>query len=515
MNKFIVLLIVLLIFPTVLFSQATIKSDEELALLGNSGAAFRLGARYLNGDGVAVDYEKAKYYLEIAAEQNHAHALYDLGYMYLYGEGVAQNYLMAYDYFERSSDFDFAPAFYIIGIMYYDGAGVKKNNKKAYEYCKKAFEKGYIDNLDSFDRLVPNQDKTQDTNKFGSLIALPLSGKMASQNTTIFVDKYFEKYQNQFGYLASVKKVDLFTYNQLLNKIYEEEKKNESLLGKKIFFEAKDFKKGLTLLIDNTIRINKSKLTKVSLNYLKSISSLYNPTYFEYQSKGLSTFKEPIFFKLYEEDDLEISLPRGVLDTLINALNLKHVDYKIIDKRIEGEVIDINFLGTLKTEQAKTQKVMLEKDNGILVAPTAFGKTILAISLMSEIKRNTLILVEKLTLIDQWKEKILSFTDLKEEDIGIFKTGKRKLTGKVDIVSIKSLESKEMDESIYSKYGLVIIDEVHHVAADTLLSSVRKLHSRRMYGLTATLKRSDKNENRIKKLLGDVLYEVKETNSSF
>ena len=204
-----------------------------------------------------------------------------------------------------------------------------------------------------------------------------------------------------------------------------------------------------------------------------------------------------------------------MLDTLINALNLKHVDYKIIDKRIEGEAIDINFLGTLKTEQAKTQKVMLEKDNGILVAPTAFGKTILAISLMSEIKRNTLILVEKLTLIDQRKEKILSFTDLKEEDIGIFKTGKRKLTGKVDIVSIKSLESKEMDESIYSKYGLVIIDEVHHVAADTLLSSVRKLHSRRMYGLTATLKRSDKNENRIKKLLGDVLYEVKETNSSF
>ena len=391
----------------------------------------------------------------------------------------------------------------------------KGARKIAHFLLNEAFEKGYIDNLDSFDRLVPNQDKTQDSNKFGSLIALPLSGKMASQNTTIFVDEYFEKYQNQFGYLASVKKVDLFTYNQLLNKIYEEEKKSESLLGKKVFFEAKDFKKGLTLLIDNTIRINKSKLTKVSLNYLKSISSLYNPTYFEYQSKGLSTFKEPIFFKLYEEDDLEISLPRGVLDTLINALKLKHVDYKIIDKRIEGEAIDINFLGTLKAEQVKAQKVMLEKDNGILVAPTAFGKTILAISLMSEIKRNTLILVEKLTLIDQWKEKILSFTDLKEDDIGIFKTGKRKLTGKVDIVSIKSLESKEMDESIYSKYGLVIIDEVHHVAADTLLSSVRKLHSRRMYGLTATLKRSDKNENRIKKILGDVLYEVKETNSSF
>ena len=138
MNKILIMLTMLLIIPAFLSAQDSIKSDEELALLGNSGAAFRLGARYLNGDGVAIDYEKAKYYLEMAAEQNHAHALYDLGYMYLYGEGVEQNYLIAFDYFERSSDFDFAPAFYIIGIMYYDGAGVKKNNKKAYEYCKKA-----------------------------------------------------------------------------------------------------------------------------------------------------------------------------------------------------------------------------------------------------------------------------------------------------------------------------------------------------------------------------------------
>ena len=378
-----------------------------------------------------------------------------------------------------------------------------------------AFEKGYIDNLDSFDRLIPNQDKTQESNKFGSLIALPLSGKMAKQNTTVFVNEYFEKYDNQFGYLASVKKVDLFTFNQLLIKIYDDEKENESRLGKKITFEAKNFKKGLTLLVDNSIKINKSKVDKVSLNYLKGLSSLYNPTYFEYQSKGLSTFKVPMFYKLFEEDDLEISLPRGVLNTLEKALNSKRVEYKIIDKRIEGEVIEINFKGSLRVEQEKAESKMLENENGILLAPTAFGKTILAISLMSKIKRNTLILVDKLTLIDQWKEKILAFTDLKEEDVGIFKTGKRKLTGKVDIVSIKSLESKEMDESIYFKYGLVIIDEVHHVAADTLFSSIRKLHSKRIYGLTATLKRSDKNENRIKKLLGDVLYEVKERNTSF
>ena len=123
-----------------------------------------------------------------------------------------------------------------------------------------------------------------------------------------------------------------------------------------------------------------------------------------------------MFYKLFEEDDLEISLPRGVLNTLENALNSKHVEYKIIDKRIEGEVIEINFKGSLRVEQEKAESKMLENENGILLAPTAFGKTILAISLMSKIKGNTLILVDKLTLIDQWKEKILTFTDLKEED---------------------------------------------------------------------------------------------------
>ena len=84
MNKILIMLTMLLIIPAFLSAQDSIKSDEELALLGNSGAAFRLGARYLNGDGVAIDYEKAKYYLEMAAEQNHAHALYDLGYMYFH-----------------------------------------------------------------------------------------------------------------------------------------------------------------------------------------------------------------------------------------------------------------------------------------------------------------------------------------------------------------------------------------------------------------------------------------------
>ena len=125
------------------FAQNTFQQDLDLAILGNSGAEYRIGSRYLNGEGIEQDYTKALYWLEKAAAQNHANALYNLGYMYLYGYGVKTDYMMAFDYFESAKNLNFLPAYYIIGIMYYDGAGVKKNDKKAYEYCKIAIENGY------------------------------------------------------------------------------------------------------------------------------------------------------------------------------------------------------------------------------------------------------------------------------------------------------------------------------------------------------------------------------------
>lgn len=127
--------------------SSRIEKDIELANMGNSGAALRVGSAYLNGtSGVEKDYEKARYWLEISASKKNVRAMYSLGYMYLYGEGVEKDYKMAYDYFDDAKNLGFAPAYYILGIMFYDGAGVKKNYKKAYEYCKTAFNMGYKTN---------------------------------------------------------------------------------------------------------------------------------------------------------------------------------------------------------------------------------------------------------------------------------------------------------------------------------------------------------------------------------
>lgn len=158
-------------------------------------------------------------------------------------------------------------------------------------------------------------------------------------------------------------------------------------------------------------------------------------------------------------------------------------------------------------------------NNGILSASTAFGKTVLAISLIAELKVNTLILVNNINLLKQWEDKLNKFLNVnyeyKKNKFGVYYGQKKKLNFKVDIASIHSFEDDEKRNDILSKYGMIIVDEVHHVAAKTFEQVIRSSTSKHIYGLTATPKRSDGNEKIIFKTIGDIVYEHKEKNNKF
>ena len=344
---------------------------------------------------------------------------------------------------------------------------------------------------------------------------MPLSGKFEKNNTTIFVDDYFERVENQIGYLSTIKKVDFFLFNNLINQIGEEEKENNQNKFSKFVVKTNDFPSPLKIMLRNEIEIIKKGISKAGLNFLRKLSSTYNPIYFEYLAKRISTVNVSMINELYVEDDFSLFLSRGIKDNLLNVLEAKTIKYKITDLRNEGNSLDTDFVGSLRNQQKDAVSALISKENGILIAPTAFGKTVVAINLISVLKRNALIIVDKLQLISQWKEKLLSFSTLTEDDIGVYYTSKKNLTNKVDIISFKSLDSKEIDSKIFNNYGIVIVDEVHHVGATNYSKIINKFTSKRMYGLTATLKRSDKNEEIVKKIVGDVIYEAKEIKSAF
>lgn len=399
-------------------------------------------------------------------------------------------------------------------IFFDEFVQAKSARKIANFILEKCFENGENSDLDSFDRIIPNQEKNGVTG-FSSLIALPLSGKCQKTRTTLFVNQYFEPYTNQFAYLSKVKRLSFFDVQRILGIIIEENKDNSFISSQNIKIDKSDFKDNFSILIGSTIEINKSKISKKCDGFFRKLGVIYNRTYFENMAKGLPTYGEKSRIKLYDENDFLIKLPRGVLSNLKEILDAKGIKYSLIDKRESGTKIDVNFNGTLRYEQELALDALKENENGILVAPTAFGKTILAIALISELKINTLILTDKIQLISQWKDKIVEFTNLDKKEVGEYHSTKKKLTGIIDISSLKSLGTENVDESIFSKYGLIIVDEVHHIGAESYFQTIKKFNAKYIFGLTATLKRSDGNEKIVTKAIGDVIFEAKETGTDF
>ncbi len=147
---------------------------------------------------------------------------------------------------------------------------------------------------------------------------------------------------------------------------------------------------------------------------------------------------------------------------------------------------------------------MLDSDIGVLCGTTAFGKTVAAIKLIAERKVNTLILVNRISLMNQWKNRIEEYLIIDEPFSGIegtkkkrksligqFGGGKKELTGIIDIAIMQSLSRDgEVDECV-KDYGMVIVDECHHVSAFSFELILRNITAKYVYGLTATPTRKD------------------------
>lgn len=405
--------------------------------------------------------------------------------------------------------------------IFFDNAIKAKNARKIGDYIlNKAFCQNNNISFKNFDRFFPSQDYLE-KGGYGNLIALPLDGKLIQEQKTVFVDDNKVPYENQINALSSTKKLTLNEIECLLEKIKQE---NElDILPKNILknlnLNENDFKNNFMIIINNEIAINKDYISVTAKKFLMRLASVHNKEFYEKQKIRQSTFNIPRVLQLFREDDNFIYLPRGCYEELINILRLLFVEYQIIDNRNNGEKIDVEFNGELYEHQQIAQEEMLKYNNGILSASTAFGKTILAISLISKLKTNVLILVNNINLLKQWEEKLNKFLNVsyeyKKNKFGLYYGQKKKLNYKVDIASIHSFDDEEQRNEILSKYGLVIIDEVHHIAARTFEQVIRASNAKYIYGLTATPKRSDGNEKIIFKTIGDIIYEHKDSNSSF
>lgn len=161
------------------------------------------------------------------------------------------------------------------------------------------------------------------------------------------------------------------------------------------------------------------------------------------------------------------------------------------DRRSEGVAADVRFKGTLRAEQAHAVETLAGTDTGVLVAPPGSGKTVMAVALLARRGRNALMLVHRRPLVDQWVSRIAVFTGLATRDIGQITSGKRRITGVIDVATVQSLVRKGVVDDLVASYGTVIVDECHHVAAVSIERVLSHVKARYILGLTATPRRRD------------------------
>ena len=368
--------------------------------------------------------------------------------------------------------------------------------------------------LKSYDRLFPNQD-TMPKGGFGNLIALPLQKAARANGNSVFIDESFQSYEDQWAFLSTVLLLSEKRIEHLISKLCngnelgvlkkdddEEQKPWETV---KIELRKDDFPTQMSIAKANMLFVPKEGCSQKALNQLKRLAAFKNPEFYKAQAMRMSTFSKPCIISCSDETPDYLCLPRGCEADLIDLANKFNVKIGWSDKTNHGKYIDVQFKGELRGEQPLAITKMLEHNDGILCGTTAFGKTVAAIKLIEERKVNTLILVNRISLVEQWKEKIAEFLTINEilpdkKDtkkkknqslVGQYGGGKKELTGIIDIAVMQSLSRDgEVDECV-KDYGMVIVDECHHVSAFSFELILKNITAKCVYGLTATPTRKD------------------------
>ena len=379
----------------------------------------------------------------------------------------------------------------------------------------KTMEKASLD-LNSYDRLFPNQD-TMPKGGFGNLIALPYQGESSKKGNTVFVNKYFEPEKNQIDILTDIKRMSSDEVYEFVNKYREDdynepetEEISDDEIPKKENLKDIIFINNIECIFDHEIYIKKLKLLPNEITYLKRLASFTNPRFYELQKLRMPIYYKttPRIIACFEEDERFLILPRGCMEKIREICEKSNVKLIIKDTREEGTKTDYEFLGKLNKKQEKVKNELLQHETGVLCATTGFGKTVIGAKIISELKTNALVIVNRNNLLEQWKERLSYFLGIDKKEIGQLGSGKEKLNGKLDIASFQSLFKKDNFEELIKGYGLVIVDECHHVAAFSFENVLKQIKAKYVYGLTATPTRKDGWHKIIYMQCGDIRARV-------
>lgn len=239
---------------------------------------------------------------------------------------------------------------------------------------------------------------------------------------------------------------------------------------------------------------------------------LYTPSISEEEKKQLTLYNNIEFVEAFDQVTIQgqayYRLPRY----------FRKVSAAVQDMRTEGENIEINRKPEYSPRDEKQKmaiRSMLDNTHGLVSANVAFGKTYVAVDLITRLKKKTLIVVHKETLMDQWIDRILEYTDLTRDNIGIIKAEKCEFDKAIVLATPQTLirriegTDREFVKNMFkANFGITFFDECHITAAAPAFSlSTLAVFSLRVYGLSATITRSDGLSQLLNWHIGEPIYD--------
>lgn len=360
----------------------------------------------------------------------------------------------------------------------------------------------------SYDRFFPSQD-TLPRGGFGNLIALPLQRQPRRAGNSVFVDDHLNAHPDQWAFLSALGRISRADAEALVARA----ERDGRVVGVPAVVEDDAFAMApwsappsrrqpvprilgpipdtVELVLADRVFIAKAGLPPALITRLMRLGAFQNPEFYRAQAMRLPTYGKPRIVDCVEDGPNYLGLPRGCLREAEEVLRGLGIEISKTDQRCVGQQLEAAFQGRLRPDQQAASKSMIAHDTGVLAAATAFGKTVVAAWLIARRGVNTLVVVHREQLLQQWVDRLAEFLDVGADRIGRLSGRRKKLTGVVDVALLQSLVKKgEVDDRI-ADYGFLIVDECHHVPARSFELVVSRAKARYVTGLTATMARKD------------------------
>jgi superfamily II DNA or RNA helicase len=362
--------------------------------------------------------------------------------------------------------------------------------------------------LASYDRLFPAQD-FMPKGSFGNLIALPLQGQCRRKETTVFLDDALAPFGDQWAFLSTLQRVTPAVANSTAQQLREVAAgPMEPAYRRPFHGDAPKPPASIQAVAGTMLAIDRIGLPPALVSSFKHLASLHNPEYYEKERLRFSTWNTPRLIRCYEETVDQLLLPRGLREAATGLAREARSRLEVHETPSTAPAIDVRLSAKLDADQQAAFGELRDHDLGVLVAPPGTGKTVVACAVIAHRETATLILVDRQPLLEQWRQRLQDHLGLNRRQVGAIRGGSGRLKGIVDVAMVQSLARRDNVRELTADYGLVVVDECHHVPAVTFERVVRQIRAPAWLGLTATPYRRDGLEGLITMYCGPVRHRM-------